>query len=59
MLLTLPNPKYNEIINKYSHLGGIKMHETHKKSDANSFYTGSEWFRKNKNGSMSEGTSDW
>ena len=32
MLLTLPNPKYNEIINKYNHLGGIQMHDTDTKS---------------------------
>ena len=32
VLLTLPNPKYNEIINKYNHLGGIQMHDTDTKS---------------------------
>ena len=31
VLLTLPNPKYNEI-NKYNHLGSIQMHGTDTKS---------------------------
>ena len=33
VLLTLPNPIYNEMINKYNHLDVIKMHntDTHKK----------------------------
>ena len=29
--LTLPKPKYNEIINKNNHLGGIQMHDTNTK----------------------------
>ena len=28
MLLTLPNPKYNEIMNKYNYLGGIQRYDT-------------------------------
>ena len=32
MLLTLPNSKYNEIINIYSHLGGIQMDDTDTKN---------------------------
>ena len=31
MLLTLPNPKYNEI-NEYSQLGGIQMHDANTKN---------------------------
>ena len=31
-LLTLRNPKYDEIINKYNHLGGIQMHDTDTKN---------------------------
>ena len=31
MLLTLPNPKYNET-NKYNHLGSIQMHDTDAKN---------------------------
>ena len=43
VLLILPNPKYNEIINKYNHLGGKQMHDTDtKKTVANSYYIGSE-----------------
>ena len=30
--LTLPNPNYNEIINKYNDLGGIRMHDTDTKN---------------------------
>ena len=26
MLLTLPNPEYKKMINKYNHLGGIQMY---------------------------------
>ena len=32
VLLTLSNPKYNEVINKCNHLGGIQMHNTDTKS---------------------------
>ena len=32
MLLALPNLKYNEIINKYNHLGDIQMHDTDTKN---------------------------
>ena len=39
VLLTLPNRKYNEIINKYNHLGGMHDSDT-KKSVANSYYNG-------------------
>lgn len=27
MLLTLPNPEYKKMINKYNHLGGIQMYD--------------------------------
>ena len=32
VLLTLPNPKYYEIISKYNHLGGIQMQHTDTKN---------------------------
>ena len=32
MLLTLPNPKHNEIINRYNHLDGIQMHDNDTKN---------------------------
>ena len=54
MLLTLPNPKYNEI-NKYGHLGGIQMHDTDIKNlCANSYYIGVEDFAIKKNGILLE-----
>ena len=28
VLLSLPNPQYSEIINKYDHLDGLQMHDT-------------------------------
>ena len=32
MLLTLPNPKYNRIINKCNHLGRMQMHHSDTKN---------------------------
>ena len=32
VLLTLPNPSYDEIISKCNYLGGIQMHDTNTKN---------------------------
>ena len=60
MLLTLPNPKYNEIINKTNCLGGIQMYDTDTKNLLPiHILLGASDFAKIKNWNMSEGRAVW
>ena len=56
-LLSLDNPRYAEVIDKYPHLTGVRMIDGDKKGwTSSAHYTGRKWLREDTN---RDETQDW